>query len=74
MRIQIRKKDGSVVELDEDAAFVEVCTDAGELAGLFYMDNLGRAHSCTDPETPQAKQYVKVFGASFAKDIKRVED
>ena len=73
MRIAVRSRDGSCME-PEGAEFVEMRSDAGEVAGLFYMDAQGRAHACTDPASPQAVAYARLFNIGFAKDVKQLED
>lgn len=74
MQIALRSKDGTVQLLDPDTSFVELRTDEGTLAGLFYLDTLGRAHTCVDPAAPQAKAYTRIYKMEFATDIKRIED
>jgi hypothetical protein len=68
VRIVLRKKDGSVLEVPEGTSFIELRNGADQVAAVVYSDSQERVHLISDPASKQAGFYSKMFKAEFAKD------
>lgn len=70
-KIRIRLRNGKLYDV-KDAAFVELCNDENELAGLVYMTNSNVFKICysTDPEF--ARYLAAYKGKGLPKQIIRL--
>ena len=57
--IRIRKTTGDIVELDEDHAFVEICSSDGEVVVALYQTD--KSIEQINPGTQASKMYENRF-------------
>lgn len=67
--IQVRcaNKQGSIVPLPKDAAFIELCDEEGKIAAVITYDPLTKGINIFDGDSPKAERYQKFFKVDFIK-------
>lgn len=68
--IRIRKNDGSIIRLNDDFRFVEICDEDDNVAQVSYADARGKIVVFDSSDKVFTERYKGMFGVKFC-DIKR---
>lgn len=65
IRVRCANKQGSIVPLPKDAAFIELCDDQGNIAAVVSYDPLTKSVNIFDNNSDKANRYKQLFNVDF---------
>ena len=65
IRVRCANKQGSIVPLPKDAAFIELCDDQGNIAAVVSYDPLTKSVNLFDSNSDKANRYKQLFNVDF---------